>query len=151
MTSRTAIALIVLAQIVGAGVSPAQSSNVVGSWIVQVTFENGQTHKLRFDARASGKGSFVSLAPKPIQVGPTGHSAAAWSQEDEHSLTMSGPVQFPIGNVGIDRGTLLLKGKFETDGSMTGEAKFFPQDQDPQIPKATPSKSGVFKATRIAD
>ena len=64
---------------------------------------------------------------------------------------ISGPVQFPLGNVGLDRGTLVLKGKLGTDGSITGEARFFPIDQNPSDPTAKPSKSGTFKATRAAD
>ncbi len=61
----------------------------------------------------------------------------------------SGPVEFPLGNVGRDAGTLVLKGKFGTDGAITGEAIFFPVDQDPKDPKARPSKSGSFKAIRV--
>ncbi len=62
----------------------------------------------------------------------------------------SGPVQFPLGNVGIDRGILVLKGKLGTAGEITGEAKFFPLGQAPAEPKSTPSKRGTFKAIRGA-
>ena len=62
----------------------------------------------------------------------------------------SGMVEFPLGNVGRDAGTLVLKGKFGTEGSITGEAMFFPLDQDPKDPKARPSKGGSFKAIRVA-
>ncbi len=82
-------------------------------------------------------------------VEPAEPSAAEWTQSDDHSVMLSGSVQFPLGNVGIDRGTLVLKGKFGTEGSITGEAIFFPLDQDPKDPKAKPSKSGSFKANRV--
>jgi hypothetical protein len=62
----------------------------------------------------------------------------------------SGTVEFPLGNVGRDAGTLVLKGKFGTEGTVTGAAIFFPLDQDPKDPKARPSKSGSFKAIRVA-
>jgi hypothetical protein len=60
-------------------------------------------------------------------------------------------VEFPIGNVGRDAGTLVFKGKSETDGLITGEVAFFPLDQDPSNPKARSSKSGTFKAIRAGD
>ncbi len=72
-------------------------------------------------------------------------------QDSDGSITFVGPVQFPLGNVGIDRGTLLLKGKLGENGEMTGEAKFFPPDQLPDEPKSTPSKIGIFKAIRGTD
>jgi hypothetical protein len=53
--------------------------------------------------------------------------------------------------VGRDAGTLVLKGKLGTSDSISGEAMFFRPDQDPTNPKANPSKSGSFKATRVAD
>ena len=62
---------------------------------------------------------------------------------------LSGRCEFPLGNVGRDAGTLVLKGKLEHDSTMTGEAKFFfAAMRTPQIPKPRPSKSGTFKATR---
>ena len=37
-----------------------------------------------------------------------------------------GPVEFPIGNVGRDPGTLVFKGKFETESLIVGEVEFSP-------------------------
>ncbi len=146
MTSRTALVLTIFTQLLGAGFSQAQPSNIIGSWRVEITFSNGQSRSLRFEGGASGKGSFLPLVPK--QVGPTELSAAEWTQKDKDSVTFSGPVQFPLGNVGLQRGTLVLKGNFGTDGSITGDAEFFRVDEHPADAKAKPSKSGTFKAIR---
>jgi len=59
-------------------------------------------------------------------------------------VTFSGGVEFPIGNVGRDPGTLVFKGKFETESLITGEVEFSPLIGD------RPSKSGTFKAIRAA-
>lgn len=142
--------MIVFAQIFGAGSLRAQSPNVIGSWKVEITFGNGESRSFRFEARESGKGSFLLLDPKLKFWGPAKPSDAKWIQGDEGSVTFSGPVEFPIGNVGRDAGTLVLKGKFGPEGSITGEAKFFPLDQDPKDAKATPSKTGTFKANHVA-
>ena len=137
--------MIVVAQILGAGSFQAQSPNVIGSWKVEITFGNGESRSFRFEAGESGKGSFLLVDPRLKSWGPAKPSEAKWAQSHEGSVTFSGPVEFPLGNVGRDAGTLVLKGKLGTEGSIVGEAKFFPQDQDP---KAGPSKSGRFKATR---
>ena len=144
---RTVLALIVFTQIIGAGFCAAQSPNVIGSWRVEVTFGNGETRSLRFKAEESGKGSFLLLDPRLDYWGPARPSDAKWTQGAEGSVMFSGAVEFPLGNVGRDAGTLVLKGKFGTGDSISGEAMFFRLDQDPT--KANPAKNGSFKATRL--
>jgi hypothetical protein len=51
-------------------------------------------------------------------------------------------VEFLIGNVGRDAGTLTLKGKFTSPESIAGEVDFSPLVGD------GPSKQGTFKAVR---
>ena len=51
MTAKTALILIVVAQIFGAGSFQAQSPNVIGSWKVEITFGNGESRSFRFEAR----------------------------------------------------------------------------------------------------
>jgi hypothetical protein len=53
-------------------------------------------------------------------------------------------VEFPIGNVGRDAGTLTLKGKFDTPDLIAGEVDFSPLVGD------GPSKHGTFKAVRAS-
>ena len=149
MTRKPTLLLIVFAQIFGVGLPQVQSSNVIGSWRVEVTFRNAQNRSLCFEARESGKGTFLLLDPGSKFRGLAGPSEATWTQGDGGSVMFSGTVEFPLGNVGRDAGTLVLKGKFGTDGSIAGEAMFFPSDQDPKDPKAKPSKSGTFKAIRV--
>jgi hypothetical protein len=149
MTPKPALILIVFAQMLGVGLSQVQPSNIIGSWRVEITFRNGESRSLQFNAQAAGKGSFLLLDPRSKVWGPARLSEAKWTQGEEGSVILSGPVEFPLGNVGRDAGTLVLKGKFGTDGSITGAAIFFSLDQDPKDPKARPSKSGSFKAIRV--
>jgi hypothetical protein len=149
VTPKPALILIVFAHLFGVGLSQVQSSNVIGSWKLEITFSNGESRSLRFEARESGKGSFLLLDPRLKFWGPAKPSEAKWTQDDEGSVVFSGPVEFPLGNVGRDAGTLVVKGKFGTEGSITGAAIFFRLDQDPKDPKAKPSKSGTFKAIRV--
>jgi hypothetical protein len=57
-------------------------------------------------------------------------------------VTFSGAVEFPLGNVGRDAGTLMFKGKFETPDSISGEVDFAPMVGE------RVTRHGTFKATR---
>ena len=142
LKARPTLVLVAIVQISIAVLSCAQSPGMVGSWKVDITFATGESRSLRFDAQGDGKGSFLLLnqaapagaAGKPLQ--------AKWTRGEGNSVTFSGPIEFPIGNVGRDAGTLVLKGTFETENLITGEVEFSSPGKD------TPSKRGTFKAVR---
>ena len=138
------VILMLIFQTCCVALTQAQSPNVVGKWNVEITFANAKRHSLQFDAQGAGKGSLLLLSPGPPQVNPAKLAEAKWSQSDQNSVTFSGPVEFPIGNVGRDAGTLVFKGKFETESLITGQVEFSPLVGD------GPSKSGTFKAIRAA-
>jgi len=120
----------------------AQSPNMIGRWNVAINFADGNKRSLRFDAQDSGKATFLLLDPTLKVWGPAKPSEAKWTPGDQNSVTFSGAVEFPIGNVGRDPGTLMFKGKFETPDAITGEVEFAP------LVGERPSKHGTFKATR---
>ena len=70
MTTRSAFIMVVFAQIFGVGLGQAQSPNVVGSWKVEITFGNGDGRSFRFEARESGKGSFLPVPSSILQNVP---------------------------------------------------------------------------------
>ena len=125
-------------------VSEAQSPNVIGTWNVEITFANDEHRSVRFDARADGKGSLVAVDPRSKVWAGVKPSEAKWTPGEGNSVTFSGPVEFLLGNVGRDAGTLMCKGKFETPDLITGEVEFSPLVGD------RPSKHGTFKAVRAA-
>ena len=134
--------------VIGAGAVQAEPAKLTGTWTVKVTFDSGNIRLLRFEAQESGKGSFLLLDPSLKVWGPAKPSEAKWSQGEDGLITFSGPVEFPLGNVGRDAGTLTLTGKREADGTLTGKAVLSPVEQDRQEGKA--SKAGRFEATRGA-
>ena len=142
MTPKPALILIVFAHLFGVGLSQVQSSNVIGSWRVDITFTNGEGRSLRFEARESGKGSFLLLDPQVKFWGPGKPLEARWTRGEGNAVTFSGAVEFPLGNVGRNPGTLLFKGKVETESLITGEVDFSPLVGD------QPAKHGAFKAVR---
>jgi hypothetical protein len=122
--------------------SQAQSPDLIGRWKVEITFVNEQQRFLRFEAQGEGKGSFELLDPKAKVWGAATHFEAKWTLSDANSVTFSGPVEFMLGNVGRDAGTLVFNGKFETSDLITGEVEFSPSVGD------RPSKHGRFRAVR---
>jgi hypothetical protein len=134
--------LLLIVQTCFAAMALAQAPNMIGSWKVEINFAEGNKRSLRFDAQDHGKGTFLLVDPMLSRWGPAKPSEAKWTPGDQDSVTFSGAVEFPIGNVGRDPGTLIFKGKFETPDSITGAVEFAP------LIGERPSKHGTFKATR---
>ena len=118
---------------------------MIGKWNVEITFANEEHRSLRFEAQGEGKGTLELLDPRAKVWGPASSSAAKWSRGEGNAVTFSGPVEFLLGNVGRDAGTLMCKGKFEKPDLITGEAEFSPQVGE------RPSKHGTFKAVRAKE
>jgi len=123
-------------------VAEADSPNVTGSWKIEITFANDQHRFLRFNAQNDGKGTLTVTDPQAKVWGAAKSSEAKWTQGEASSVTFSGPVEFLIGNVGRDAGTLTFKGKFDAPDLIAGEVDFSPLVGD------GPSKQGTFKAVR---
>jgi hypothetical protein len=120
----------------------AESPTMAGTWNVEIAFVNGQRHSLRFEAQGDGKGSLQLTDPAAkVWIGAKS-SEAKWSRGEGDAVTFSGPVEFLLGNVGRDAGTLTCKGKFESADLISGEVEFSPAVGD------RPSKHGTFKAVR---
>jgi hypothetical protein len=142
MGAARALVVTLIVQTCCAALLDAQSMNLIGGWNVEIMFGNTDHRSLRFEAQGAGKGSFLLLDPRLKVWGPAKPSEAKWSAEAGNSVTFSGAVEFMIGNVGRDAGTLMFNGKFETADSITGEVEFSPLVGDRL------SKHGTFKAVR---
>jgi hypothetical protein len=81
---------------------------------------------MHFDVQGEGKGSFELVDPRAKVWGAGTHFEAKWTLGSENAVTFSGPIEFLIGNVGRDAGTLVFKGKFEGADLITGEVEFAP-------------------------
>jgi hypothetical protein len=138
------LTLCLIGELCCAGLAQAQSPSMTGRWNIDVTFTAGGQHSLRFDAQGAGKGTFQLLDSKAHVWGADQPSEATWKQGEGNAVTFSGPMEFLIGNVGRDAGTLTFNGKFENPDLITGEVEFSP------LVGERPSKHGTFKATRAA-
>jgi hypothetical protein len=139
---RVALVLIFIFVIQLVVVSNAESPSVIGTWNVQITFPNNEHRSVLFDAQPDGKGTVTVADPRTKVWGGGKPSEAIWSRGEGNSVTFSGSVEFLLGNVGRDPGTLTCKGKFEAADSISGEVEFSPAVGE------RPSKHGTFKAVR---
>src|SRR6188474_785087 len=99
-----------------------QSAGVAGRWQIEFSFSDTSHHTLRFDAEDSGNGTYLLLDTVSNLVEPAQLSKAEWTQPaGSNQITISGMIEFPIGNVGRDPGTLVFKGTFETADLITGD------------------------------
>ncbi|MFZ0917649.1 MAG: hypothetical protein WAN04_12195, partial [Candidatus Udaeobacter sp.] len=122
MTATRILLLMLIVQTVA--VTQAESPNVMGRWNVEITFPNDEHRSLRLDAQDGGKGTLLLVDPKAKVWGSATPSEAKWTRSDDNSVTFSGAVEFLLGNVGRDVGTLVFKGKFEKADLITGEVEF---------------------------
>jgi hypothetical protein len=136
------IILMLIFQACCIALAQAASPNVIGSWNIEIVFASANRHSLRFEAQGAGKGTLLLMDPIAKAWGEAKPSQATWTQTEGNALTFSGPMEFLIGNVGRDAGTLTFKGKFETPDLITGDVEFSPLVGD------RPSKLGTFKAVR---
>jgi hypothetical protein len=134
--------LLLFAQTCLVAMAQGQSPNMIGSWNVDITFGDGSKRTVRFDAQEAGKGTLLVVDPRLKVWGPGKPSEAKWTLNEGNSVTFTGQVEFMLGNVGRDAGTLMFKGKFETPDSISGEVEFAPLVGD------RPTRHGMFKATR---
>ena len=71
----------------------------------------------------------------------------AWFFSGNTGLT-PGAIEFPIGNFGRDPGTLVFKGKFETENLIAGEVEFSPSSET-DLRRVARSKRSVSGADEI--
>ena len=125
------------------------SSDLIGRWKIEVTFESQSKHSFNLDAGGDDKGSALAREAQSNWDEPAKPSQAKWTVGAEKQVTISAPMEFPIGNVGREQGVLVFKGSFKSENKITGDVSFFPTDQDPMDPKSIPTRTGKFEATRV--
>ena len=132
-----------------ASCAQTQSFNLAGRWKVEFKFSSDEEHTLRFDAQSDGKGAFLLLDTVSSLLPPAEPTEAQWEQAAPDQVTFSGAIEFPIGNVGRNPGTLVFKGKFDSANSISGKVSFFRMGQDLKNPATIPAKTGEFTGKRV--
>ncbi len=129
-------------------IAQSEPPSITGHWEIVITFPQ-RVRNCRFEASANGKGVFSARTPEQAtQSSSEDDQTAEWSEPKEGSMTLNGPIAFLLGNVGLERGRLILRGHFTDADSLVGEATFTPISQTPSSTPAQPAQTGTFKARR---
>jgi hypothetical protein len=124
----------------------AQEPHLIGQWRVEYRFSDGPTSVLQFEARESGKGSFLSLDTRRSSLAPAVPGKAVWTQTGTR-VSFSGEVDTPIGNVGYAMRKLEFEGTFTSSSVIVCDVV---DGGDVAAPRSSvPPAKGTFTATRM--
>lgn len=115
-----------------------------GIWMIDLTLDS-RPHQIQFNAQGDHTGTLLLLDNQSSLNPPPTPQKATWMSFDDGRMEVSGHMEFPIGNVGVDSGTLVLTGTFSGLNSFIGTANFV-NDSGTQ-----PPKTGNFSAVRTTD
>ena len=135
--------LSLLAVVSAAFQSPSPpDKNLIGRWQVTFTLSGGSPANLEFEAQAKGNGSFRMSVPDSQLV------PATWSQTTNDRVNFSGEIEQHFSACCRETGTLIFKGKFKSNNTISGKAIFIATTEHEENFTGYMSTVGTFTATR---
>ena len=130
---------------------PTQNEALVGRWKVTFTFANAGAKNLVLDAHANGDASVLLLDSGPDNKPATKSLPATTSVTTNGRVNFSSEVELPYGTCCQEIGTLIFKGTFGSNNSISGKVIFVGSTEEPENPLGYRSMLGSFSAVRIQD
>lgn len=128
--------------------SPA-SGRLTGRWRVTFRLSGENDKNLIFDAKPKGSGSFQLLDTGPDDKPVLETVPAVWSELTNNRISFSGEAELPIGTCCREIGTMIFKGKFKTNTSISGGFIFVTSVDEEESPYKYRSHIGTFTATLV--
>jgi hypothetical protein len=122
---------------------------IAGRWQVKFLLVPGTEKNLIFETHPKGIGSFLLRDTGPDDKPVVAPQAAAWSQLTNNRVSFSGEVELPIGTCCREMGTLIFKGKFGSNNSISGKVIFVTSIDEEESAYQFHSLFGTFVATRL--
>jgi hypothetical protein len=126
----------------------AQPVSVVGKWQVKFHLSDGVEKSLLFDSKPNGLGSFSLVNAKSGEKSET-VAPAVWAEISNQRVSFSGHLELQLGTCCREIGTLIFKGRFTSNNSITGKLIFVTSVDEEESPYKFRSDVGAFTATRI--
>src|SRR5439155_22428164 len=104
---------------------------------------------LTFESKAKGSGAILLLDTGPDNKAVADAQPAVWSQLTNDRVSFSADAELPVGTCCRERGTLIFKGKFMSNNSISGKLIFVTSVEDEESPFKLRSVVGTFTATRV--
>jgi hypothetical protein len=130
------------------GAADPSGQNLAGRWRVKFDLSGVGEKNLIFEATSQGKGTLLPLDTEPNNKPLANALPAVWSELTNKRVTFAGNVELPLGTCCREVGTLIFKGTFASDHSITGRAIFIASTVDEENFNGFRSTVGTFTAVR---
>jgi len=125
-------------------------TDLTGHWQVKFTFAGRADMHLILDAQTKGSATFLLLDTAPDSKPDASPRPAAWLQTTNDRVGFSGETEIPFGTCCRETGTLIFKGNFGSNNSLTGKVIFVGSTEEEENPIGFRAMIGTFTATRLA-
>jgi hypothetical protein len=124
------------------------ASKLRGRW--HVTFKmDGLEKNAIFEASDNGSGSF-KLLDTAVDDKPAAHAVpGVWSQLTNDRVSFSGEAELPIGTCCREVGTMIFKGRFTPQNTISGTLIFVTSVDQEESAFKFRSEVGTFTASRV--
>lgn len=132
-----------------ASTSTASSARLAGRWRVKFSLSGESEKNLIFDAKPKGSGSFQLLDTGADDKPVLEFLPGVWSELSNNRVSFSGEAELPIGTCCREIGTMIFKGKFKSNTSISGGFIFVTSVDEEESPYKYRSHIGSFTATLV--
>ena len=129
---------------------PQQQPALNGRWRVKFNLSGIGEKNLTADFDADGSASLLLLDAGPDNKAAAKPIPGAWSQTTNGRVSFSAEVELPYGTCCREIGTLVFKGKFDSQHSLSGKAVFIGTTTDDENYNGFRSTTGTFTAVATA-
>jgi hypothetical protein len=146
---RIIIAVFILFSTAAAQQTPPARGKLTGRWRVTFSITGDPEKHLIFEVKPKGAGSFSLLDTGPDNKPVPDPIPVVWSELDNDRVSFTSQTELQLGTCCREIGTLIFKGKFKSDTSITGGIIFVTSIDEEESPYKYRSHIGTFTATLV--
>jgi hypothetical protein len=145
-TLKTIITVLIL--ITTATAQPS-GGKLTGRWRVTFSITGDPEKHLIFEVKPKGAGSFQLLDTGPDDKPVVDAAPGVWSEIENDRVSFASDIEMQLGTCCRQWGTLIFKGKFKSNTSITGGIIFVTSIDEEESPYKYRSHIGTFTATLV--
>ena len=120
---------------------------LIGRWHVKFTLA-GVEKNLSFESKANGVGFFLLLDTGPDNERVPAPAPVVWTQLTNGRVSFSAEAELPLGTCCREMGTMVFKGRFDSNSVLSGRLIFITSVDEEENPYKYRSLVGTFIARR---
>ena len=129
--------------------APPSGGKLTGRWRVTFSITGDPEKHLIFEVKPKGAGSFQLLDTGPDDKPVADAAPAVWSEIENDRVSFASEIEMQLGTCCRQWGTLIFKGKFKSNTSITGGIIFVTSIDEEESPYKYRSHIGTFTATLV--